>query len=313
MSAGSSPPSLPLPCGDVHTASSTLSRLPRAAHGEAPLTASAPLAALVSSVDFGRLGPMVGYLMCALWLIGCGSSAPLKPTASPTSTDASGLASRPQAGRPGRAPARRPGSLDPAAARAAAARAEAAAARAGGVPPLSADTLLRMAVYADSLKNAALRDRAMERTMRTYMFVTREVFRRLRTAGSGKTGATSYNPVPAWRFQAQVSRDMRALADRSGLLERHLGKLATADKVREATGPLTPASRPVRIALFRRIFTCIREDTWLRAHHGRAWSSGPANREFNAVARARLYRQELQMMRKSVRCSTLIARRRATN
>ena len=227
------------------------------------------------------------------------------------SRDASGLTTRPAAGRPGAAPARRAPTA--AAGLSSAAPSHGAGASRSGASPqiVSEATLRRLAAYADSLKNAARRDRAMELTMRTYMLMTREVFRRLRGSGtsSGPGGSASYDPAPAWRFQAQLESDLRALADRSGVIDFHLRHLATA----AAGAGQDAAGRGERIALFRSIFSCIRSDTLVRAEHGKAWNARSAEdgaAGFTQLQRVRLYGQELRMMRTSVRCSRLIASRR---
>ncbi len=147
--------------------------------------------------------------------------------------------------------------------------------------------------------------------MRTYMLMTREVFRRLRGSGtsSGPGGSASYDPAPAWRFQAQLANDLQALADRSGVIDLHLANLAKA----AAGAGQDTAGRGPRIALFRSIFTCIRGDTQVRAEHGKAWTTRLVNdstARFSELERVRLYGQELRMMRTSVRCSRLIASRR---
>jgi len=270
----------------------------------------APLAKPVSTI----VTLAIAAWLCAVTACGAGPQVQVTPTGAPV--DAKGLASRPQAGRPGAAPTARPGSLDPVQLRRdAAARARKNQSKTG-VPGVSAATRQRLAPFAAALKNAARRDRAMERTMRMYMLITREVFRHLRSSGSGANGsrAASYDPVPAWRFQARVGRDFMVLSDRAGMIELHLADMAAADQ--RSSAATSPSRRGERLALFRNVFTCIRGDAWRRAAHGAAWAKrSPADVEagFSETARIRLYRQELQMMRMSVRCSTLIASRRARN
>ncbi|MCO4761969.1 MAG: hypothetical protein KC502_10725 [Myxococcales bacterium] len=205
-------------------------------------------------------------ILTALVSVGCSTGHVVRTTEAPK--DAEGLSRKATAGRPGRAPVRRPDLAQPPTRK---------SASAGQVPALSPETLKRLANYRLALRNAARRDREMERTMRTYMVITHEVFRRLRSSGASGPGAVAYDPTPTWRFQAQVRRDFVSLAARAGVIERHLGDLA------QKTNPKADR-RGERIALYRSIFTCIRGDTWHRSKHGKAWLDRPSSQPVSEPA-----------------------------
>ncbi len=230
-------------------------------------------------------------LVASLGLAACGGQQP-QVRASTPGGDAAPLASRAAPGQPGVAPDRPAPPVD-------------------APRPVGPDPALVHARWRKQLTNAARRDRAMDMTMRHYMLITREVFRRLQRARPrSAAGPMRYNPVPAWRFQGQAQADFRRLSERSGLLDLHLADLAKSLGVpgvrRDETG------RGGRIALYRSIFSCIRVDTGRRAAHGGEWTKrGGEGAALTELDRARLYQQELQLMRQSVRCSTLIASRRA--
>ena len=171
-----------------------------------------------------------------------------------------------------------------------------------------------MTSYKVALRNAARRDREMEGLIRRYLGLTREVFQAFRrnrpTAGGGQS---SYNPVPAWRFQAQQSFEYRLLAARAAMVTQHLRDIAATQQLDlDALMQSKGNGRGERIALYARIFVCIRTDAMARADHGKrylknGWSQPP---QIARDLRAKLYNSELSMMRRSITCTSLTAMRR---
>lgn len=177
---------------------------------------------------------------------------------------------------------------------------------------MSAPLTKAMATYRVVLRNAAARDREMEGLIRRYLGLTREVFHHFRASRpTPKGGPGTYDPVPTWRFQAQQSFEYRLLAARAALVQEHLKSIAAQQQI-DLKAQTKNRTRGERVALYARIFDCIREDAMSRADHGRkyiAQGGGPLPR-LPPVARATMYQSELSMMRRSVACTSLTAQRR---
>lgn len=175
------------------------------------------------------------------------------------------------------------------------------------------DTMMSkaMAGYSKELQNAATRDEEIEQLIRHYMSVTRQIFRRFKrqhTAASGRSG--SYDPMPAWRYQAQASWVLRDLSARSGVMRDHLQGIANAQGLNIANARAR-RDRRGRLAYFVDVMDCISKDALLRADHGQTYLRkasmlGPLLPD---EQRADLMRQELTMMRTTVRCTAMATRR----
>ncbi|GEM_PF-2725352 len=190
-----------------------------------------------------------------------------------------------------------------------AARSTDGAAKRSALPPQLARA---MASYKSVLNNAAERDREMEGIIRRYLTLTRGVFQHFTVNRPRRGQAPSmYDPMPAWRYQAQQSFEYRLLAARAAMLRKHLAAMASEQQF-EITRQAKGGDRQSRVSLYSRIFDCIRDDAMARANHGRRYlaiGEGTPPR-MKADARAGLYRDELLMMRRSVTCTTLTSMRR---
>ena len=169
-----------------------------------------------------------------------------------------------------------------------------------------------MTAYKMSLRNAAHRDREMEGLIRRYLGLTREVFHHFRASQPGATaGPTSYNPLPAWRFQAQQSFEYRLIAARAAMVRKHLAVLAAEQQLDIDIEPKGVGRAP-RIALYSKIMECIQDDAMARADHGRHYikkNVGP-RAKIAPDDRLALYQTDLSMMRRSATCTRLTAMRR---
>ncbi len=167
-----------------------------------------------------------------------------------------------------------------------------------------------LTAYRVTLRNAAARDREMESLIRRYLRLTRDVFQHFRINRPKPGDPASYDPLPAWRFQGQQSFEYRLLAARAGVVRRHLGEMANALHLNADAVP-RGRGREARVALYRRIFDCIRTDALARAEHGRRYlarvAQGPG---LPPEMRVGMYQGELTMLRRSVQCTTLTSMRR---
>ncbi|HAN32172.1 MAG TPA: hypothetical protein DCQ06_11285, partial [Myxococcales bacterium] len=149
------------------------------------------------------------------------------------------------------------------------------------------------------LDNAAVRDRAIASLLRTYQVLLRSAFSTLRLANSFPASKSRDGLHQLARFYSSRGPAFTDLARRAALMTAHLQALRSKWK---APGKLT-RKRQNRISQYRAIFDCIDRDGTLRgtkvvAHESsRAMMGG--------------YRQELARMKLSMRCASLIARRRA--
>lgn len=195
-------------------------------------------------------------------------------------------------------------------------------------PALGSGIRASLLDWSKTLDNAALRDRELEGLVRGYLMLARQLFVQFRAAKSGAGQQGSYDPMPAWRFQARVAPQLIALSSRAALLGEHLEKLrgqVGAEAVRVDLGERTamlpsPGNRAQQerhdrasmIALYRALCDCVRDDTWHRAQHGagliRRQRAGGADLE--RPERAELLRREVAMLRTTMRCTSIAGRRR---
>lgn len=179
------------------------------------------------------------------------------------------------------------------------------------VEPLGPNTRAALQDWSDGLRNAANRDRETEIVIRGYLAMARDVFARFRGSQSGPGKQGAYDPEPAWRFHLSATASLVDLAARAALLEELFKATAAAQAVDlEHPGPL--GSRGERLQLYATLASCIREDTWIRAMHGaglmRAFGSKPVPLERDEAAE--MMRREIQMIRLTMKCTSLASRRR---
>ena len=168
-----------------------------------------------------------------------------------------------------------------------------------------------MTAYRVSLRNAASRDREMEELIRRYLGLTRGVFEHFKLNRPTPGDMSTYDPLPAWRFQGQQSFEYRLLAARAAVVQRHLTDLATAQHL-QIQQSSRGRDRGARIGLYSRIFGCIRQDATVRAAHGRRYlaRNDGATAKIAPDQRLQMYQDELSMLRESVRCTSLTTQRR---
>lgn len=182
-----------------------------------------------------------------------------------------------------------------------------------GAGPDGAEAMMAKAMvgYGKELTNAATRDEEIEQLVRHYMTITRQIFGRFKrqhTASGGAAG--SYDPLPSWRYQAQASWVLRDLSARSSVMRQHLSGLAEAQGL-DITHAAGKRDRPGRIAYFVEVMDCIYQDARTRAEHGQAYlrKASVLGPQLAADHRSKLLRQELDMMRTTVRCTAMATRR----
>ena len=168
-----------------------------------------------------------------------------------------------------------------------------------------------MVGYGKELSNAATRDEEIEQLVRHYMSITRQIFSRFKRQHAASGGAAgSYDPLPSWRYQAQASWVLRDLSARSSVMTQHLSGLAKAQglDISHAAGQ---RDRPGRIAYFVEVMDCISQDARVRADHGQAYlrKASMLGPQLPPAQRSELLRQELDMMRTTVRCTAMATRR----
>jgi hypothetical protein len=168
------------------------------------------------------------------------------------------------------------------------------------------------------LSNAAQRDMEMERLLRTYVKLTRTLYERFMLEKPPTGGApTAYDPVPAWRYQAEHLSELGAVSTRA---RRMLGRLDAIAELRGTTvargdrhvpSREEAATRPGRLRLYHQLFSCLARDVEARMAHGRRFPdpapAGPA--AFEPLQRGRLLQTEMALMMTTISCSTLLNRR----
>lgn len=179
------------------------------------------------------------------------------------------------------------------------------------VEPLGPNSRAALQDWADSLRNAATRDRETEIVIRGYLSMARDVFARFRGSQSGPGKQGAYDPDPAWAFHLSAAASLVDLSARAALLEELYRATAAAQAIDlERPGPM--GSRAERIQLYATLAGCIREDTWIRAMHGaglmRAFGSKPVPLE--RAESAEMMRREIGMIRATMKCTSLASRRR---
>ncbi len=266
----------------------------------------------------GSLGVARATAIAALLAAGCGALQVADDPRRPEGTagaDPEAMSSHAEKGHASRPPQTGPGSAASAGSSATPAPPAGPVGRLppepGSTPPLDESSRTGLRDFAASLRNAAVRDHELESQIRTYLGVSRGIFANFRSAqgGAGKQGV--YDPEALPEIHLRLASDLTELSARAVILADALRAIADASGIDlDRPGPL--GGRGERLQLYVTLLGCIRDDTQRRVVHGKTigglLSSGRVD-AFSDPEAAELMRREVAMLRETMRCTSLAARR----